>query len=168
MFLWHLNIIFSNKYQNKFIMKTSKIFTTILLITAMVTSTFAQQTERVLAKSFNLHGKQIVVMEVEGNVEVKEWNNEIVRVQMSIELTNGTSSMLKSLVKARRYNLVSTEKGDEVVINIPNLEKQVKVRGTELIEKISYTVFAPADVQVKLANESSASNTADTKDSSAL
>jgi len=137
-----------------------------MLATMVATSAFAQNAERTLVKSFNLKGKQVVVMEVDGNVEVKEWNGDIMRIQMSIELTNGSNSMLKSLIQARRYTLVAAVDGEEMKINMPSLEKQVKIRGRKLTEKISYTVFAPTDVQVKLANESSASALDDSESSS--
>jgi len=150
------------------IMKTTKIFITILLATMVASTAFAQNAEKILVKSFNLKGKQIVLMDVDGDVEVKEWNGDIMRIQMSIELTNGTNSMLKSLVQARRYNLMGNVKGDELVINMPSLAKQVKIRGKELHEKISYTVFAPADVQVKLTNDSTVSKNTDMKNSSSL
>ena len=136
------------------------------MATMVASTTFAQTAERTLVKSFNLKGKQIVVMDVDGNVEVKEWKGDIMRIQMAIELTNGSNSMLKSLIQARRYSLVSKVKGDELKINMPSMEKHVKVRGRELNEKISYTVFAPADVQVKLSNDSSASTVDDSKSSS--
>lgn len=159
-------VIFSLKFQNMLIMKTLRLFSLILLATMVATSAFTQNAERTLVKSFNLKGKQVVVMGVDGNVEVKEWNGDIMRIQMSIELTNGSNSMLKSLIQARRYTLVAAVDGEELKINMPSMEKKVKIRGRELTEKISYTVFAPSDVQVKLANESSASALDDLKSSS--
>lgn len=149
-------------------MKTLRFYTTILTAILVCNFALAQNAEKVLVKSFNLKGKDVVVMEVDGNVEVKEWSNDIMRVQMSIELTNGSNSMLKSLVQARRYNLIANVDGEELKVNMPSMDKQVKVRGIELREKISYTVFAPAHVQVKLANETSANTNSDNKKSSAL
>ncbi len=154
-------------HQNTFIMKTLRIFTTVLLAIMIANTAVAQQAEKILVKSFNLKGTSIVLMDVDGNVEVKEHKGDIIRVQMAIELTNGTSSILCSLIKAKRYNLIGTVVDDQFVLNMPSLEKQVKVGGRELTERISYTVFAPADVLVKLSNESSANKT-DDKDSSEL
>ena len=148
-------------------MKTLKIFTTVLLAIMITNVALAQQAEKILVKSFNLKGTSIVLMDVTGNVEVKEHKGDIIRVQMAIELTNGTSSILCSLIKAKRYNLIGAVADDQFVLNMPSLEKQVKVGGIELTEKISYTVFAPADVLVKLSNESSASKAFD-KNSSEL
>ena len=146
-------------------MKTLRIFTTVLLAIMIANTAVAQQAEKILIKSFNLKGNSIVLMDVDGNVEVKEHKGEIIRVQMAIELTNGSSSILCSLIKAKRYNLVGTDEGDQFVLSMPSLEKTVKVGGIELTEKISYTVFAPADVLVKLSNESAASKVADNNSS---
>ena len=123
----------------------------------MTTTVFAQNVEKTLVKSFNLKGKQTVVMNVEGNVDVQEWNKDIMRVQMSIELSNGTNSMLKSLVQARRYNITSAIDGDAMNIKVPGLSKTVTVGGQTLTEKITYTVFAPSDVEVKLSSTATAS-----------
>ena len=127
----------------------------------MTTTVFAQNVEKTLVKSFNLKGKQTVVMNVEGNVDIQKWNKDIMRVQMSIELSNGTNSMLKSLVQARRYNIVSAVDGEALNIQVPGLSKTVTVGGQTLTEIITYTVFAPKDVEVKLSSTETAS--ADTK-----
>lgn len=148
-------------------MKTLRIFTTVLLAIMIANTAVAQQAERILVKSFNLKGNSVVLMDVDGNVEVKEYSGEIVRVQMAIGLANGTDSTLKSLIKSKRYNLIATEGDGELILSMPSLEKRVTVGGKELTEKISYTVFAPTDVLVKLSNESSASQVAD-KSSSEL
>jgi len=148
-------------------MKTLRIFTTVLLAIMIANTAVAQQAEKILVKSFNLKGNSIVLMDVDGNVEVKEHKGEIIRVQMAIQLTNGNSSILHSLIKAKRYNLIGNVEQDQLVLSMPSLEKRVKVRGKELTEKVSYTVFAPADVLVKLSNESSASKAAN-KNSSEL
>ena len=136
---------------------TTKFLSVLFLLFAMTTTVFSQSVEKTLVKSFNLKGKQTVVLNVEGNVDVQEWNKDIMRIQMSIELSNGTSSMLKSLVQARRYNIVSAVDGEALNINVPGLSKTVTVGGQTLTEKITYTVFAPSNVEVKLSNTASAS-----------
>jgi hypothetical protein len=148
-------------HQNTFIMKILRILTTILLAIMIANTAVAQQAEKILIKSFNLKGNSVVLMDVDGNVEVKEYKGKIIRVQMAIELTNGTFSILCSLIKAKRYNLIGTVEDDQFVLSMPSLEKRVTVGGKELTEKISYTVFAPADVLVKLLDESSANQAAD-------
>ena len=138
-------------------MKTLRILTTLSLAIMIASSAVAQQAEKILVKSFNLKGNTIVLMDVKGNIEVKEHKRDFIRVKMAIELRNGTSSILCSLIKAKRYNLVGSVVDDHFVLNMPSLEKRVKVGGIELSEKVSYTVFAPSDVLVKLSNDTSAS-----------
>jgi hypothetical protein len=138
-------------------MKTLRILTTVSLAIMIASSAVAQQAEKILVKSFNLKGNTIVLMDVKGNIEIKEHKRDFIRVQMAIELRNGTSSILCSLIKAKRYNLVGSVVDDHFVLNMPSLEKRVKVGGIELSEKVSYTVFAPSDVLVKLSNDTSAS-----------
>jgi hypothetical protein len=116
-----------------------------------------QQTEKTLVKSFNLKGNQFVLLDLDGNVEVKEWNNELMRVQINVALENGTEAMLKSLVQAGRYNLKSDDSTGEFKVVAPGLQRKVTVRGQELVENISYTIFAPGKVNVRLTNEASTS-----------
>jgi hypothetical protein len=88
-------------HQNTFIMKILRILTTVLLAIMIANTAVAQQAEKILIKSFNLKGNSVVLMDVDGNVEVKEYKGKIIRVQMAIELTNGTFSILCSLIKAK-------------------------------------------------------------------
>lgn len=138
----------------------------VVLLLLVVTTGFSQtEVEKTLVKSFNLQGKEVVVLDLDGEVEVKEWNNKIMRVQMTINLTEGTNSMLKSLVQVGRYNLKSVVENDDYKIFAPAMNKEIKVRGKVLKENIVYTVFAPENVTVKMAGEASTSASTITKPS---
>lgn len=119
----------------------------------------AQAAEKTLVKSFNLKGMNVVTLDLPGEVEVKQWNNPIMRVQMTIEIEHVKEATLKSLIKAGRYNLQSKEGEEEYAVSAPNMNRTVKIGGQELKENISYVVFAPEDVMVKLADSTSASLT---------
>lgn len=121
------------------------------------TISHGQQAEKTLVKSFNLKGNQLVLLDLAGNVEVKEWNNELMRIQITVGLENGTEAMLKSLVQAGRYNLDSDDTTGEFTVLAPGLQRKVTVRGNELLENISYTIFAPAKVSIKLLDNTSTS-----------
>ncbi len=138
-------------------MKLNKVFfalTMTMLVTILAT---AQVAEKTLVKSFNLQGKQVVELDLKGEVDVQQWNNPIMRVQFSVALENGTSSMLKSLVQVGRYNLSSKMNDDAMLVYAPGMEREVKVKGNKLEEKITYTVFVPDDVMVKIADTASSS-----------
>ena len=135
-------------------MKTS-LFTLLLFsILLAATPTHGQQAEKTLVKSFNLKGHNVVLMDVEGNVQVTTWKQEQMRIQMTITLQQGTETILKSLVTAGRYNLESAETEGNFVVSAPGLEKQIKMsNGQTLGETVTFMVFMPENVLVKSAND---------------
>ncbi len=139
------------------------LFTPIFLLTA-VHPTIAQQAEKTLVKTFNLKGLSHVLMELEGDVQVTTWNQDILQVQMTIELTNGAKTILKSLVTNGRYNLESEQTDDWVTITAPGLKRQVRLsNGIELQEAIHYLVFAPENVLISIKNSGAEIGMADEK-----
>src|SRR5690606_37626627 len=110
------------------------------------------QVERTLVKAFNLAGNNVVLLDVDSNSEVKvnEWNQEQMRVVMTVSLSNGSDQMLKSLVKVGRYDIDSSNDPDQLRVFLPGLEREVKLRnGGQLIENINFEIFAPSNVLVK-------------------
>lgn len=139
-------------------MKSFKTLSIAFLITLISQLAFAQVAEKTLVKSFNLQGQQLVVLNLDGDVQVQEWNNDIMRVQMTISIPNVHTTTLKSLVQAGRYNLKSKLGDESYEVYSPGLQREVKIKGQKLDEKINYIVYAPNDVVVKLAGEASTSN----------
>lgn len=139
-------------------MMTFKIKATIFSLLFIAGTAFGQQAEKTLVKSFNIDGEQEVILDLPGEVEVKHWNNKVMRVQMTISLNNGSVPMLKSLISAGRYNLDAKTADDEFVVYAPNMAREIKLRGEPLKEKIAYTVLSPENVTVTLSNDASASN----------
>lgn len=143
-------------HQKEIHMNSLKAKLTILSLFFVTTLMFGQvNAEKTLVKSFNLKGNDVVLLDLKGDVEVKHWNNEIMRVQMTIGIGNGSSSMLKSLITAGRYNLSSKSSDEGLVVLSPGMVRDVKIKGSKLEEKISYIVFAPEDITVKLGGDAS-------------
>ena len=136
-----------------------RILHTPFLFLLTISFGYGQAAEKILVKSFNLQGKETVELNLDGPIEVKTWKNDILRVQMSVGLPNGTTTVLKSLVQVGRYNLKSAIEEEVYSIFLPALEKAVKVRGTLLEEQISFLVYAPEYVEVKLTGTAASSNT---------
>ena len=134
-------------------MKSLKKSMILLAALFLNTAIIGQSTDRTLVKSFNLKGQETIVLDLKGNVEVKEWKGEIMRVQMNIAIANGSNSMLKSLITAGRYNLKSKVEDEGLTIFAPGMKRDIKIKGSALQEKITYTVFAPDDVTIKLSDE---------------
>ena len=135
-------------------MNSLKAFLTIFtLIFAITIAT--SQSEKTLVKSFNLKGMQVVVLDLDGEVEVREWDNTFMRVQLTIVIEKGNDSMLKNLVRSGRYNLYSKISEEDFKIFAPGTKKEMKVSGQDLNENITYLVYAPENVIVRMAGEAS-------------
>ncbi len=130
-------------------MKNLKTFIPIVALLLVTFSVHAQSAEKTLVKSFNLKGNNVVQLDLDGDIEVKEWDNPIMRIQISVSIENSNSTILKALVKAGRYNLASAEENGEYRVFAPGVDREVKIKGTALTENLSYIVFAPKDVLVK-------------------
>jgi hypothetical protein len=149
-------------------MKTS-LFTLLILsfFLASAPLTHAQPAEKTLVKAFNLKGHDVVLMDVKGDVQVIKWTQDQLRVQMTVRLEHGTVTILKSLVTTGRYNIESDESDGDFTIRVPGLAKQIKLNsGYDLGETISYIVYAPEKVFVKVKEETGEGFGDDTKASS--
>ena len=63
--------------------------------------------------------------------------------------------MLKSLVTTGRYNLYSKIEDTDFKIFAPGMKKGFTIGGHEYNEWVSYIVYAPENVIVKMAGEAS-------------
>ena len=147
-------------------MRIGNYILALALMLGTSTQVLAQQAEKILVKSFNLHGSQIVFLNLDGPVEVQTWNSDLMRIQMTVAIENGSEAMIKSLLTAGRYNLSASEDESNYQINAPGLQRELMLRGNPLVEKITYQVFAPKDVLIKLKNEASSQLEADGNPSS--
>lgn len=138
-------------------MKNLKNFFSVLVLMFVTISLTAQTAEKTLVKSFNLQGNDVVLLDLDGQIEIKEWDNPIMRVQIVVSLENSNSTILKALVKAGRYNLTGGEEKGEYRVHAPGIDREVKIKGKVLTENLSYIVFAPKDVLVKTRLETTTS-----------
>ena len=137
-------------------MKGSRTLLAVLFLLAGA-GLFAQTIEKTFVRSFNLMGAQETVLRVDAPVEVKTWAQSIARVQMTVGLTSGSESMLRSLAQAGRYNLKGQLEEAQYTISVPGLEREVLVNGKALTEEITYVVFVPENVRVSVENSTTAS-----------
>ena len=149
-------------------MTTLNTYFTVALLGCATLVAEAQSGEKLLVKSFNLQGQETVLLDLEGEIDVQTWKSDIMRVQMSIMLPSGNNTILKSLIKAGRYQLRSKIDDGEFLVFAPNLQREVSIKGEPLNEVISYTIFAPENIVVKMADEASTSHTTTPNSSSSL
>lgn len=117
----------------------------------LAASSSAQNTAgKTFTKAFNTEGKGTLRLELPGTIDVKIWDSPTIRFEISVSLPSGNGPMLNELANIGRYNLISKEEGDVLVITAPNLQKQLKLKGQEFKETMNFVVFIPKDLQVEL------------------
>lgn len=105
------------------------------------------QSEKTFVKSFNLMGRQTVVLNLGDNIQISQWDNDVVRVQMTVSVYT-TDATLKALAESGRYILKSDLSVQDLMVTVPSLSNVVKLNGTELREAVSFTVLVPKNVTV--------------------
>ncbi|MEN9610342.1 MAG: hypothetical protein RLZZ628_1156 [Bacteroidota bacterium] len=107
------------------------------------------QTEKIFAKSFHPQGRQTLVLNLADKVEVREWDNPMVRIQIKIALSNSGEGLLKALVETGRYHLSTVFEEQTVTVAAPRMTVPVQL-GNGSKELVSYLIFAPRNVAVKI------------------
>lgn len=132
-------------------MTTLRISFALILIASITVSVSAQTTvEKTFTKSFNADGKGILRLDLPGTVDLKVWDNPSIRFEIGVGLPSGNGPMLNELASIGRYNLTSKAEGDALVITAPNLQKQLKVKGQDLKESLTFVVFVPKNLNIQL------------------
>jgi hypothetical protein len=132
-------------------MVTTRNSFALVLFSALALSISAQSTaEKIFTKSFNTDSKGTLRLELPGTIDLKVWDNPSIRFEISVGLPTGNGPMLNELANIGRYNLASKAEGVVLVINAPNLQKQLKVKGQELKEALNFVVFVPKNLQVEM------------------
>jgi hypothetical protein len=151
-------LINHNLNQRRSIMATVTKSPILFAFLVLFASTFAsaQQAaigEKVLVKSFNPQGKNVVMLDLSsGKVEIKRSESGLIRVEMTIALANTNEATLQSLIVAGRYNLqADSNNNDALSISAPGLQHAVKLKGQDLKETIRYQVTIPKNLELKLS-----------------
>jgi hypothetical protein len=123
---------------------TIKLLLPLLLLSGIATG----QAERHFVKSFNLQGKQTVVLDVGNNVQVTTWDSDIMRVQMTVSLPNSSDALLKSLAEIGRYGLMSNINPETLNFTAPALRNPLKINGNPVLETVLFTIFVPKNITI--------------------
>lgn len=124
-------------------------FTVLLLLPLLLLySTATGQAERTFVKSFNLMGRQTVVLNLGDNIRVTPWDKDVMQIQMTVALPSTNDATLKALAESGRYMLKSDLDLQNVMVTTPNVRNAIKVNGTDLKETLSFLVYVPKSVTV--------------------
>ncbi|MEI6410629.1 MAG: hypothetical protein WCR52_14660 [Bacteroidota bacterium] len=126
----------------------------IFLLALSISTVSAQTAAKTFSKSFNAQGKGLLRLDLPGAVDVKTWDSPTIRFEINVSLASGNTSMLNELANVGRYNLTakSLVGEDVMIVNAPNLLKQVKIKGEILKEFVTYTVYVPKRMGIEMPN----------------
>jgi len=108
------------------------------------------QAQTSLVKSIALEGSSLAVLELNGEVKVKEWDKDFIRITANIEVTNNSEEILKKLVSVGRYDFKTTIENGKLIINTPKMSHLVTIKGVDLIEKMNFEVLIPQGFQTNV------------------
>jgi hypothetical protein len=121
-----------------------KLLTTIVFVLALVSIGFSQS--RTFVKTLDVKTATFSVDVPNSEVSVSTHSQNFVSFNLTIELVNGSESVLASLCKTTRYDVKVIEEVGNSVITIPNLSKTIAISGVKIIEKIKIEIKAPYGV----------------------
>lgn len=135
-------------------MTTRTAYLSILILLTLTCTAAAQTAGKTFTKSFNTDDKGVIRLDLANTIDLKVWDNPTIRIEISVSLPSGNSSVLNELGNVGRYNLVakSIDSEDALVITAPNLQKQIRIKGEELKENVSYIVFVPKNLKIEMPN----------------
>lgn len=94
-----------------------------------------------LVKTFDTAESSSVKFNFKNKAIKTEYAADVAGVRVELEIkANMPQQIMDELVKAGRYSLEGSKDGEMFVVNAPNLEKAVSIRGTDLQEEISLIV----------------------------
>lgn len=110
------------------------------------------QTDKSLVQTLNPKGAQHIRLNFNLPTTADTWKDETIRVFVEVNITNANATILDQLVKAGRYKIEGVKENTDFVIDLPNVKKEITVRGEKLIETISVKLMVPEYSDVKTSD----------------
>ena len=110
------------------------------------------QASRSIVQAFNSNGVMQVILDLPGEVEMLLAPGELIQIETEVKLLNAGDPILKALIHAMRYSIVSEREDGNLMIRQANRLTPVSVRGLELQESYRFKVYLPKDMQVAIAD----------------
>lgn len=107
------------------------------------------QVQKNIVKSYQYTGNQLITLAVDGEIEIEEWDEKIVRLVTTIDAVNFNELTLKALAEAGRYTATAKDVDGSMILTMLKAQKELVIRGTKIQEKYRFKVFVPRGVTVE-------------------
>lgn len=116
----------------------------------MVSAAMYGQAQTNFLKSITCdNNNQNIVFVLAGNVSVSEWDENYIRINCTIEVTNSSEAVLTRLFTLGRYNLEVKNEGNQIHISAPKMANHIAIQGTDLLENMHYEINIPRGMTFK-------------------
>ena len=123
-----------------------QLISTITLLLAVV---FLAQAEKNIVKSYPHDGAKVVMLAVNGVVEVEEWDEEIVRLTTHINAVNFNEATLKALAQAGRYTATAKQVDGNLILTMLKAQREIVLRGVKIEERYRFKIYVPRGTTVE-------------------
>lgn len=123
------------------------ILTTVMMLFFVVTA--HSQTQKNIVKSYQYTGVPVITLALDGEVEIEEWDQKIVRLVTTIDAVNFNQATLKALAEAGRYTATAKDVDNSMILTMLKAQRELIVRGVKIQEKYSFKIFVPRGVTIE-------------------
>jgi len=129
-------------------MNTSNFF---ILALAVTTSTImnAQNSESLnLITSIKSENATTVKLNLEGKIETEFWDKDYISVEIKVDDNINEYHISSHLAKEERFKLVTTKKGNQLEVDMPNRRKFVTVNSKPYYDNLTFKLLVPAYTKI--------------------
>ena len=113
----------------------------LILMFSLVSFYTFSQSNKTLVKSFTNISENVFV-DVNCDKTINRWSNNYVKIEITIS-GNFSEELLSSLVKIGRYDFVSKNENNTTLITLPNISREIIIRGDKISEKVNMAIWIP-------------------------
>ena len=100
-------------------------------------------------RSFRYNGEKSILLALDGDFEVVEWDEKIVRLSTTVSSSNLNETTLNALTVAGRYTSSATNEGNSMILGMPKSQRELIIRGVKVLETYKSKVYVPKGVNVE-------------------
>lgn len=126
-----------------------KTLATLLIAICMFVGNAFGQAQTSFVKTIALDNNT-PIFALAGEVIVTESNEDVIRINATINLTNSTETVLQRLFTLGRYNLEVKSANGQLSVSAPKMANHVAIQGVDLLEMVRYEISVPRGTKYEL------------------
>jgi hypothetical protein len=104
------------------------------------------QSEKTMIKSIAA-SSAVAALELPGEVVVKHWDKDFIRITVTVSSNNSSEEILKKLMDFGRYDIIANNNNGQMTISLPKISNHVFFKGEQMNEVFKFEVQIPQGVE---------------------